>query len=341
MTGIALDRFGARWREFAAGRMVFRREAAPVYRLLALQAALVVGLVAVLGFTVSRADFSSMLTLLGLAVGAAAAVRWIGFDRPADILEAGAALLGASMAVGCLSVLLATIGAPWRDAALDGADRLLFPFLSWPAMAGALARRPLLIAAMCRVYSTLLWQPFLLVGWLAWSGRRRELWRWLHAWLLALIACLAVFALAPAMSAQVHHHVTPDRLPGLSVDAGWRPAALLTAIRSGAMRELASSSMAGMIDFPSFHTAGALLLGWGFAQTGKLGRPLVGLNVAMLPTIPLVGSHYFVDMLAGALVALVAILGTRRSRGGDGDVASGGLVRLPAQSAGRRRAQSD
>src|SRR3546814_20902905 len=49
-------------------------------------------------------------------------------------------------------------------------------------------------------------------------------------------------------------------------------------LRSGALRTLGSESLTGIITFPSFPAAAAVLLGWGFASFGMLGWPLVALN---------------------------------------------------------------
>ena len=69
--------------------------------------------------------------------------------------------------------------------------------------------------------------------------------------------------------------------------------------------------MAGLITFPSFHAAGAVLLAWGFRSVPLLGIPFVALNIAMLATIPVIGSHYFVDVIGGIAVAALAIAGSR------------------------------
>jgi hypothetical protein len=298
-------------RAFAAGRSAIELSAAPAYRLLALQAVLILGLVAALDFRIDRHDFTVMLTALAGAAALALAMRWCRFGRAADALEAAAAIVASGMVTGCLSVLLATIGAPYRDGMLAAADRLLFPFLSWPAMAHALGQSPRVVAAMGELYSTLVWQPFALIVLLAALGRGKALWRFVHAWMLALVLCLAVFALVPAVTAQVHYDFAIGDIAGLQVNAGWRPFAILSQVRSGALTTLASGSMTGLIDFPSFHTAGATLLGWGALKAGRLGWPLLVLNLAIIPTIPLIGSHYFVDIVGGLVVAWLVIRATR------------------------------
>jgi hypothetical protein len=300
----------AAWRHLFAGRTAWAGEAGPAYRLLAVEVAVIAVLVAVLGFRVDGDDFQIMAMLLSGTVGIAWAMRWCRMGQPADALEAGSLVMSAAMAVGSLSVVLGTIAPPYRDAALAGADGWLFP-LSWPTMARWLGGHPALVTMMSRVYATLLWQPFALVALLAAIGERASMWRFVRAWMLALIACVAVFALVPAATAQVHYGFAPGSIPGLTVDAAWRPFGILERVRSGDLRMLSAHNMAGMVDFPSFHAAGAVMIGWGARQAGRLGWPLIALAALMFPTIPLIGSHYFVDMFAGVLVALMAIRATR------------------------------
>ena len=299
-----------RW---SAGRRAVSPLARPAWRLLGGAAVVILLLVAATGFAVEEHDFAVMLALLGGGVAAALAMRWCRFARLADAVEGSALILAGGMATGCLSILLATIAPPLRDAELAAADAWLFPLLSWPTMARAAVTHPGAVAAMQALYSTLLWQPFALVALLALVERGEALWRFVHAWLLALAACLAIFALVPAVTAQVHYGVAQGSIPGLTVNAGWRPTEILMQVRGGTLRTLASGSMAGMICFPSFHAMGATLLGWGFAKAGAIGRPMVALNIVMIPAIPLIGSHYFVDVAAGVAMAGLVIVATRPS----------------------------
>lgn len=300
------------WRDVLRGHLPFEVRAAGVYRLLAIQGLVIVALVLALGFTYRGEHINLALGVLASVIATAALLRWRGLVRIAGAAEAMALVLIATMAVGCQSVLVATLSMPYLDPVLAGADGLVFPFLSWPDMARAASIRPQLMAAMCWVYSSLLWQPFVLAALLAAFGRHDRLWQFVHAWALALVACVAVFAFAPAVTAYVHYGFTQADTPFLTVNAGWRPAEIIAGIRSGEIRELGTGQMAGLIDFPSFHTAGAVLLAWGFREVPVLRAPFLLLNLAMIATVPVIGSHYFVDVVAGVAVAALAIAGSRR-----------------------------
>lgn len=313
-SGIAIGRqwlmiLGAR-----SGQPPLDPRASAAYRLLAIQAALIALLLAAQGFVYRGQDINPVIAVLAAMAGLAALLRWRDSPRLAAGIEGCAILIAASMAVASLSLLVATLGFPYRDTLLHAADELLFPFLSWPDLARRLAGQAELTAMMCLIYSTLLWQPFLLVAILAALGRVALIWRFLHAWTLALIACVAIFALVPAETAYVHYGFLPGDLPHLTVNAGWWPAEILEKVRSGQLRELGAAQISGLITFPSFHTAAAVLLAWGFRRVPVVGPLFVLLNIAMIFTVPLIGSHYFVDVLGGIAVALLAIAGSRPGR---------------------------
>jgi hypothetical protein len=65
--------------------------------------------------------------------------------------------------------------------------------------------------------------------------------------------------------------------------------------------------MQGIVAMPSYHTVLAVLFTYAFRGTGLLGYGIAVLNVAMLFSIPPVGGHYLVDVLAGAMLAFGAI----------------------------------
>jgi membrane-associated phospholipid phosphatase len=83
-------------------------------------------------------------------------------------------------------------------------------------------------------------------------------------------------------------------------------------LRSGANLHFAFGDLNGVVTFPSFHTTMALVYLYGFRRIGPIGYLMIAINLTMLPGIPFFGGHYFVDMIAGAGVAVAAILLARK-----------------------------
>ena len=73
-------------------------------------------------------------------------------------------------------------------------------------------------------------------------------------------------------------------------------------------------AMDGIITMPSYHTVMALLIAYAFRQTGPVGFGMAALNAAMLLSIPSVGGHYLVDVLAGGAIAFGVVAIQRKVR---------------------------
>lgn len=86
----------------------------------------------------------------------------------------------------------------------------------------------------------------------------------------------------------------------------WSTADLIETIRNGEQREI-TAAMGGLVSFPSFHAAAAIMLAWAAAPLRWIGLPVIALNVAMWCSTLISGSRYLVDLIAGTLVAVAAI----------------------------------
>lgn len=303
------------WLGVLRGQPAFDPRAAGTYALLGIQGVLTVMLAVALGFAYRGEGINDVLLVFAGTIAISATMRWRGLASLAAAAEAAVLLTLASMVAAVQCALLSTMGLAYRDPLLASADRLLFPFLNWPGMASWLAGQRELVELMTFTYSSLLWQPYLLVVVLALAGRHPQLWRFIRAWALALVATVALFGIVPAVAPYLYYGFTQADLPHMTVNTAWRPAQIVAELRSGALRELGVANLAGLVVFPSFHTAGAVLLAWGFRGVPVLGRAFLAFNVAMILTVPLIGNHYFVDLLGGVAVATLAIRASRSLTG--------------------------
>ena len=62
----------------------------------------------------------------------------------------------------------------------------------------------------------------------------------------------------------------------------------------------------GIVVFPSFHAACAIIYAYAFRGTAFVGWIMLLLNMLLLAT-PLWGGHYIIDIAAGIFLAVVAI----------------------------------
>lgn len=63
----------------------------------------------------------------------------------------------------------------------------------------------------------------------------------------------------------------------------------------------------GIITFPSFHAACAVLYAYGFRGTGVVGYSILWLNIFMLVGTLFSGGHYLIDVIAGVVIALLSM----------------------------------
>jgi hypothetical protein len=85
----------------------------------------------------------------------------------------------------------------------------------------------------------------------------------------------------------------------------------LLALRAGGPWHFNLLTMQGIIQMPSYHTVLAVLFVYAYRGSGWLGWGIAGLNGVMLLSIPPIGGHYLVDMLAGGAIALLFVLAAR------------------------------
>jgi hypothetical protein len=246
------------------------------------------------------------LTLLAVAILLLIWAVYTGLGRSAQVADMAwyLALWFAFMPISTpLSYLAATFNLPLRDAEFARADEMLgFDWMMWHELVRS---TPLVETVLWYAYFSLLVQPFLAVlifGHLRRRDRNEELW-----WnaLLTLIVCVAVWALLPAFGPWVYY--------GLPEYAS-HYAPHVQGLRDGSMTEF--TSLAGIVVFPSYHTVGAVVLTWAFRGMGRLFWAVAALNALMILSIPIIGGHYLVDVIAGIGVAAlsIAVLGDGAGR---------------------------
>ena len=209
------------------------------------------------------------------------------------------------------SYFAAALAMPLQDALFMRLDRMLG--LDWTAHMQWLTAEPLALKLAAFGYSSLPVQSNLLVPVLVLTLQFHRLQTGLVAWLIAIMITLAVFALAPGVSTFAHLDIVEQMRAVLPVSGGYSHLDHFFAARAHAPLEI-FKSMEGMIPMPSFHAASAVLFAWGFWSIRWLRWPAIALNALMIASTPVIGSHYFVDVIAGMGVATLSICVAQRVR---------------------------
>jgi hypothetical protein len=203
-----------------------------------------------------------------------------------------------------LTYIVASTDLPLQDAVLNSIDRALH--LDWIAYYNLFYHHHALLAAAVWSYGLIGCPIFGVPIALGWTGRYRRLQVFTLSFAIALIATTIVSAFVPAIGTYKLLHVQFD--PNVFTPGGYLGQLHdLPLVRNGTLREMSFRSLAGVVTFPSFHAASAVLYLWGFWPVRWLGPVAAIANIMMVLAAPVVGGHYFIDIFAGIAVAIGAI----------------------------------
>lgn len=208
--------------------------------------------------------------------------------RITDAMTFTALWLAISVAGIELSYVGTTAARPLQDNAYRQIDTMLgFDWLAWAKMAAPYSEMA------SAIYQSHFFQPLIAVWFLAFTGGNNP--RFYFASLIALAVTLVVGAAFPALG--------PAEGLGIPHEAS----EIVKRLRAGETQ----FSYSGVIWFPSFHTALAVLFTWVYWRKWPflIAAPW---NAAMLLTIPFSGNHYLADIMSGAAVAVASIWLTQR-----------------------------
>lgn len=205
-------------------------------------------------------------------------------------------MLATSVSFVALALMSVSFSLPLQDEILNRIDLALG--FDWSAYREAMLAHPLLLRAASFCYRQLDHQAVLIVMILAVWARVSAAQTFILAWTTALVIVIVISIALPALGAFEYLGIEPD----LGHIKAFRQ------IRLGLVAYEPYKGLMGPITFPSFHACGGVLLAWGFWQIRLLRWPMLVLNLGLIAAAPVFGSHYLVDILAGALIAPVAIM---------------------------------
>jgi hypothetical protein len=203
-----------------------------------------------------------------------------------------------------LTYIAASADFPLQDATFAHWDQLLG--LDWTAYYRFITTRPTLVHYAYFFYATITWPAMGVPLVLGFTKNYVRLQNFIMACILAVGVAAVVSAVAPAFGAY-HQYGLPTDFSGFRATGYLVQMDRLPLVRDGSLRVLNISDLGGIVMFPSFHAASAILALWGFWGVWWM-RPLsLIVNVGMIMATPLLGGHYFVDVLAGVSLAALAI----------------------------------
>jgi hypothetical protein len=203
-----------------------------------------------------------------------------------------------------LSYVAASMNFPLQDATFAYYDQLLG--LDWPAYYDFFIHRPTLITYAYVGYAMIGLLPIVIPLVLGFTRHHVRLQNFTLACILAVCVTAAISGILPAIGTYQQYGLPAEtlnfRASGYLVQIHELPF-----VRDGSLRSLFITHLGGIVTFPSFHAAAAIIDLWALWGVWWM-RPFgVIANGGMLLATPLVGGHYFVDVFAGVATAALAI----------------------------------
>jgi len=152
-------------------------------------------------------------------------------------------------------------------------------------------------------YDTLLPQTALVVMILGMCGQRKPLEKFMMRFMISAIITWLIFAFFPAEGPFMAYDYEPNQDQA-------RYLAHFNELRSGQRTLVTYRDAEGLITFPSFHTTWSLLLTLAFWKRRTLLLLATILNGAVIISTMTTGWHYLGDVLAGVIVAILALIFT-------------------------------
>ncbi|WP_175471236.1 phosphatase PAP2 family protein [Roseivivax marinus] len=194
---------------------------------------------------------------------------------------------------------------PYVDEVLADWDAALH--LDWLAYLNAVVSSRILFQALASSYTSLTFLSAAVLVALISFGYIAQARKFIEAFLITALACLIIGAFFPAEAAVLF------LVQDLSIfePLGWVPGVYhvpyMDVLRSpSGPIVLDPAKLPGLVTFPSFHTASGVLIIWACRRT-NLSVPAWIYSSVMIAATPVHGGHYFVDLISGALVALMSI----------------------------------
>jgi membrane-associated phospholipid phosphatase len=240
--------------------------------------------------------------LIPLAVAFVICRRWRRFpritERLAHLIRTIFSLALFANAMVILSFILTGIlPLPTWDGALATADRALG--LNWLDMYQWLARHPAIEALARAVYNSLGEEMLILLIALELLGRHNQARAFLLWFIVSAMATTAIGILFPAAGAFVYYHLPVASTTGYV--AQWAD------LRNGTLRTINPLNNQGLVVFPSFHAILAVLCARAAWPLRIVKFPLLALNLLIILASAAIGGHYFIDIIAGIILAALTI----------------------------------
>lgn len=208
-----------------------------------------------------------------------------------------------SRAVAILGQLVMTLPFPMTDSLLAGWDGALG--FDWPAYLSWVVARPWLARALEWVYYACMPASLLAFVALHLAGRPGRAEEYLALSLVVGLIATIIGAAFPTIGAASQFPAAKEMMAAFPPHTGAQWVARLTELRSGG--PVVISDTIGLVSLPSYHVALTVIIAWCFRGFRLLFPAWVLFALGTSASAPIIGGHYFVDLIAGAVLVIIVI----------------------------------
>ncbi len=194
-----------------------------------------------------------------------------------------------------------TLPVPYADAMLASWDASIFG--AWNVYFRYVAERPFLIELLDLSYHSLTPLSVVASYFLLLTGRETAARFFILAFTITAVIATTVGMFFPAKAAVATVLESRELLSAFAKPPGSYSIDIIERLRTESGIVFNASYMPGLTTFPSFHTAAGIILAYSFRQT-FLFVPVALYTAAMIAATPVWGGHYFIDVVAGAALAV-------------------------------------
>ncbi len=252
---------------------------------------------------------TSLLTAMLVGAGAFAMAYFYAVRRPEPALAHMAASVGFLVVFtpfgAILSYATTAFNLPLLDQWYALADSSMG--LDWLAIMRAIADVPHLPGVLRFFYSSSLPHVVLAIVALGVAGQYERLKTFIF--LLAVTGSLTCFlsGLLPASGAFPYHAPSAELRSAFGMEVGVWHVAHFNGLRDGTFNLIDLASVQGLVTFPSYHAALAIVCAWATWSVRAVAWPSAILGGLILLATPHIGGHFVVDIFGGAAIAFGAI----------------------------------
>lgn len=295
------------------------------------------------GIGISHETWKALATTTSVAFGIAAATHVFKSDAARLAGMTVAAFIAMMAPLSVMSYAFASLGAffPLQDGTFAAIDRAMG--FDWLATVAFVNEWPTAVEVMKAGYHYTIAAVMYALVFLNVVKRIDRLTEFFWAMMLTCVAANVLSAVMPALGAYVWYAPAYDIRNAISADSGVWHLKHFEALRDGSFKVFDLASTEGLVTFPSYHTAMALLIPLAMRGYGAITAVAwVVASIVVASTVP-IGGHYLIDVIAGGLLAVACVHMLARVRKPvmsalDAPAASGALS--PAMSVSQSRQAS-